>query len=266
MKRKLLPNLEARSLGARHLFLLATVPLLFGCAQSAQSDPAFMGDSVELGNGEVQTWARLDENGDPIAIGVTMDEGVLDGDALPRGTRQYSLALPEEAGTTLFTHVLFDWNPLGHVPLPIYTWPHFDFHFYMISDRQRMTISDGRVTQETRIDDRYVPPDYKQSGVQVGRMGVHWSDRSAPEWTGERFTETLIYGSSLGKLIFIEPMITKEYLETQPDVVLDIRQPEAVQRSGYYPTAYSIRYDPRQREYTVALEDFVYREGSESSG
>ena len=39
-----------------------------------------------------------------------------------------------------FQFVQFDWNPKGHEPEGVYTLPHFDFHFYTVSDAAVMAI------------------------------------------------------------------------------------------------------------------------------
>jgi hypothetical protein len=33
-----------------------------------------------------------------------------------------------------------DWNPRGHIPDGVYTVPHFDVHFYLITREQREEI------------------------------------------------------------------------------------------------------------------------------
>ncbi|MEP6495442.1 MAG: hypothetical protein ABJF01_22335 [bacterium] len=39
-----------------------------------------------------------------------------------------------------FDHVVLDWNPAGHEPEHVYTLPHFDFHFYSVSEAEQMKI------------------------------------------------------------------------------------------------------------------------------
>ena len=48
------------------------------------------------------------------------------------------------------------------------------------------------------------------------RMGLHWADAAAPEFSGQPFVKTFIYGSYDGAFIFAEPMLTKAYLESKP--------------------------------------------------
>ena len=73
------------------------------------------------------------------------------------------------------------------------------------------------------------------------------------------FTHTFIFGAYDGHVIFYEPMITLLYLQSRPDTCVPIRQPQAWETEGYYPTRYCIRYRADDERYTVSLEDFVHR-------
>lgn len=152
------------------------------------------------------------------------------------------------------------WLPRGHPPPGVYDIPHFDFHFYMISAAQRRAIPPGPDPVEP--DPRYVPADYATDGMAVPEEGVHWSDALAPEFNGEAFTRTFVYGFHGGDLIFVEPMVTKAFLETSPSVAEPIRQPDAYQRSGAYPTEYAVEHDAANRQYDIALRGFVQRAAS----
>jgi hypothetical protein len=83
------------------------------------------------------------------------------------------------------------------------------------------------------------------------------NDKPAP------FTQTFIYGSYEGDIIFYEPMISLAYLQSQPNVCFPLKLPEAWEVGGAYPTEYCIRYLEDEGEYTVSLEGFVRREGAE---
>jgi hypothetical protein len=48
-------------------------------------------------------------------------------------------------------------------------------------------------------------------------------------------------------------MITKAFLETHREETRSIKLPTAYARGGYYPTSYTVKYDPARREYTVTL-------------
>ena len=61
-------------------------------------------------------------------------------------------------------------------------------------------------------------------------MGWHWIDPLSPEFTGQPFSKTYIYGYYGGELSFVEPMIT---------------------------LAYSIEFDDTKGTARVTLENFI---------
>ena len=227
----------------------------------------FTGTALPVGKGAVRSWVRLDENGDPTAIGLTFDEAALEGlpaDA-PHGKLgpEYVLALPPEARATAFDHVLMNWNPHGHQPSKVYDVGHFDFHFYTISRQEREQITatgDDLAKTQRRPPAEFVPEGYIYApNSEEPQMGAHWVDPASHEFHGHDFTRSLLYGSYDGQIIFVEPMITRAYLLTRPDVTEPLKLPARYGKSGYYPTRYSVRYDPTKKEYTVALEGMTLR-------
>jgi len=61
-------------------------------------------------------------------------------------------------------------------------------------------------------------------------------------------------------MVFIEPMITKAFLETKPNATEVIKQPAAYQKTSmYYPMQYSVKYDAGKKEYSIALEGLAMR-------
>jgi hypothetical protein len=95
----------------------------------------------------------------------------------------------------------------------------------------------------------------------VPEMGAHIVDLMAPEYNGGTFTKTFIYGSYLGNLTFLEPMFTVEYLKSligTTSSATPIRQPEAFQKAGYYPTSYTISYDKSPKEFRISFNNLTY--------
>jgi hypothetical protein len=226
------------------------------------------GEPKPLGNGTVRSWVRLDQSGKPSAIGLTMTEAALTGLPTELPTEgemwyEYSLALPQSAPVAPFKHIGLNWNPKGHPPQHIYDTGHFDFHFYMISEKERLAIT--AQGEDLKVCRKQPAPEFVPASYFYGpdsehpRMGAHWIDKEAHEFHGHQFTATLIYGSYDGRVIFIEPMITKAYLESKPCLTQSIKQPAKYQQSGFYPTNYSARYDAVRKEYSVALEGLTER-------
>jgi hypothetical protein len=220
----------------------------------------FYGPSVSVGNGSARAWVMIDAAGKPTSVGINFSEQALNG--LPDQGVENVLELPSQANQTLFKHFTFDWTPHGHPPMDAYGLPHFDLHFYMISHHERMAIPG---LNPPAIDPapaaKYIPSNYVQLPGLVPMMGAHWVDMLSGEYNGEKFTKTFIYGTLNKEVIFLEPMITREYLLTKPHEVIAIRQPAAYQKSGYYPLKYSIKYNPTAKEYNISLEELTYRHG-----
>ena len=256
------------------------------------------GEARKLGNGFAQAYAELDAEGAPQVIGVSFDQGMLDGlPTLPNtwsrcfdkdgdgriadhgecnGDYELQFALPQELvgrATTPFAWVSVNWNPMGHPPPapPVWAVPHLDFHFYIMAREAVRQIRPGACGELIDCDDfkraqmpvpaRYVHPDHIDVGAAVPDMGNHLIDSKTPELAiaGREFTHTFIFGAYDGQISFYEPMITRAYLQTRPDLCAPIKQPEAWVTEGYYPTAYCIRHLADDERYTVTLEDFVHR-------
>ena len=249
------------------------------------------GVPVRVGEGRARTYVvRASRSGAPVEVGVALDQRALDGlptaghgDGSHGGHANmvvYLLPMPAQHGTP-FQFVQLDWNPAGHPPADVYDAPHFDFHFYTISQAEREAIvptdpqfaaKANNVPSGAVVPPHYVPlapPGGTPADLAVPQMGVHWSDTRAPElqkllgkpdeW--RPFTTTFIYGSWDGRFTFLEPMITRAYILARRsaadaagrDEVIPIPTPAAYQAPGYYPSAYRISWDAHAKEYRVAL-------------
>lgn len=235
------------------------------------------GTPVKLGDGMARTYVVLDAKTGQSAVelGIALDERALDN--LPNDDEEHSmlLALPAR-GPAPYQFAELDWNPQGHEPAGVYDTPHFDFHFYTISQAEWNSIDPADPNFVTNANNvptgAYVPPFYIVPGppaaVAVPRMGVHWLDVRSPELQNLLgnpagylpFTRTFIYGSWSGRYIFWEPMVTRAYLLTRPhDAVTPISIPALYPGAGMYPTAYRVTFDAQAREYRVALTSLVAR-------
>jgi hypothetical protein len=220
------------------------------------------GESKAVGNGEAYSWVTLDAEGNPSAVGVNLNECALSG--LPEDqVTEFIIPLPKkEASTIAFNHIGLDWNPKGHEPQGIYDKPHFDVHFYMIGQKERDKITatgEDLAKIEKKPSPEYIPEGYVPTPGGVPRMGAHWIDPSSPEFNGQPFKETFIYGFYNGKMAFVEPMVTIAFLKTKPETIKQLKLPRCYPTSAYHPTSYSIRYNEMSKEYTVALEGITLR-------
>ena len=268
-------------------------------AQAAIADATTVyGEAKRLGEGFAQVYAELDTGGAPRMIGVAFDPGMLSGlPAMPNtwsrcfdknangridshgecnGDYELQFALPQELAqraTTPFTWVSVNFNPMGHPPPapPVWAVPHIDFHFYIMAREAVRQIRPGPCSElidcedfkraQTPVPARYVHADHIDVGAAVPDMGNHLIDAKSPELAagGPEFTHTFIFGAYDGHVTFYEPMVTVAYFQSRPDSCVPIKQPDAWEVEGYYPTAYCIRYRADAERYTVSLEDFVRR-------
>lgn len=252
------------------LFALALAWM--GCdsneAGSSQAE-VVIGQEKALGNGTAQSWAELDDEGLPTAVGVSFSEQAFNSlyaahKAAHDDEISLQLMLPSDIADLPYDHITLDWNPHGHPPEGIYTVPHFDAHFYLINDAQRdaITPADPEFGQKAakQPDPALIPAGYFLPAPDaVPRMGTHWLHPASPELNGQPFSATFIYGFFDAQMVFAEPMFAASFLETKPDFRVAIPQPQRYEVPGYYPTEYIIRYDADEQMYTVALTGLTFR-------
>lgn len=231
------------------------------------------GETVALGNGAMRTYVSyLEEAGArrPTALGVEISATAVN--SLPEAAPVMAIMpVPAAASLTPVKFAMVDWNPMGHIPPGVYDLPHFDFHFYLTDPSSLDAIKPGEcpgkgegVACETferataGVPRALVPPGFISVGAVVPMMGDHLIDVQGPEFTGTTFTHTFIYGAFDGEITFYEPMVTTKFLMTQPEnACAQIAQPQGMERDGWYPTRYCMRYSAANRVYTVSIEDFV---------
>ncbi|PBC78717.1 hypothetical protein BX265_3496 [Streptomyces sp. TLI_235] len=270
--------------------LQATASYLGPCAS--------YGTPSALGNGNVRTYAQQEPNGKPISMGfvfpkatlqnlpTTMTDqhhcydingnGVIDEHTECMGGHERPLDLPAALTSTAdipYKWALLNYNSMGHGPEGIYDTPHFDFHFYVQPKAERDAIRPGPCALAINCDDfatatkpipaQYMPSGYIDNGVAEVAMGNHLIDQSSPEWHGQKFTQTFIYGAYDAKISFLEPMITKAYFDglvsgTNPNGCFPIKQPQSWQVAGWYPMDYCIKYRANRGDFTVSMENYQH--------
>lgn len=251
------------------------------------SDSIFYGESQPLGNGTIRTWVKLDKNGNPLDIGASFTEAAMSGlpteeddlgvyplklellDGIGMATFEYQLPFPKEASATPFTHISLNWNPHGHGPKGLYDVKHLDFHFNLLTPKERFAMK-ARPYETFKKKAYKLPP---MGSVPKGfiephqaaeeHMGVHWIDTNGEEFHGHQWDKSWIYGFFDGKNVFWEPMIAHTYLLTKPNATIPITQPALYPKSSYYPTAYSINY--ANGEYSVSLNGLTFRSSQVAS-
>jgi hypothetical protein len=278
------------------------VSKLVADTQSYRGACAEYGERTQLGNGTVTAYSQR-EGSRPVSIGMIMTDGVLDGlpqdppndgkwcfDKDGNGTvdpatectggyenqLEFAAAFKRNADTP-FTYILANWNPHGHIPVGVYNVPHFDVHFYTGTDAERTAIRPGPCPALVNCDDyelgkrlpaaKYLAPDFIDVDAVEPAMGNHLVDPTGPEFNGQPFTHTWIYGVWDTKITFFEPMVTHEWFAglragTTPDGCFDFKLPTNWQESGWFPTKYCLRHRDNRSDLTISLENFVHRDAS----
>ena len=258
------------------LFIIGVLVLTLGFAYSSKTQ---WGDAVPLGQGQARTFVTLDDNGKPEAIGISLSAAALSG--LPADTTAMTIPFPDAAQSTVFDHLMLDWNPQGHEPPGVYDVPHFDFHFYLVPEAQVSAIAPGQCTTADNsmipnppgmvpvtcdefatgmkpLAASIAPPDYQLVPALVPEMGNHLMDMTAPEFNGTPFTYTWIYGVWDGTITFFEPMITQAFLQSQPNISQPIKMPQDMPKAGWYPTEFDIHYLADSDSLVISLEAFKW--------
>jgi hypothetical protein len=285
----------------RSVVPLAAV-VLTGCALLGRGPDApsvrHLGAQTELGRGTVSSYAEVNRQGEPTAIGIVFSPTALEG--LPASgsdlhhcfdrnndgivdrmteclhTFEHVIPLPDAVarrGDVPFKWVLLNWNPSGHIPPGIYDVPHFDVHFFIEPIANVLTLRAGPCGPEfVRCDQfeagkqpvpsNYVPPDFRNVDAVVPAMGNHLVDLTGPEFNKQPFTRSWIFGVYGGKVIFYEEMVTRAFLLGKPQSCFPIKSPRSVATSGFYPTVSCLRHNATTGETTVSMETFVFRAAS----
>lgn len=229
------------------------------------------GPNVALGYGKVRSWLSVDSNGQPNEIGIEITP-----EAFKNLSNDNSKSVPPDGETiiiplqlkatelTPFDHIGLNWNPHGHQPAGVFDVPHFDIHFFMISAEEQLAIPAWSPKTDAAFNNYpptgYMPADYftpPGSATAEPQMGKHWLPVNLGAYLP--FSKIMIYGSFNGKFIFVEPMITLDYLLSNIDFSANYSQPEHFEKAGNYPTKYNIYHDAVSGNTYISLSNFVAR-------
>jgi hypothetical protein len=241
--------------------LLFVTMLIYFYSLAGYSETVILGPAENIGQGQASSFVKMDDSQKVTALGLVFSGKSLDGLPESKGhDYEYNLDLPAGISAPPFDHFTMNWNPHGHIPEEIYGVPHFDFHFYFITKHQQHMIgcdgTDNAICMKRPISE-YVPPFYISGPEGTPMMGWHWVDFRSPEFHGQPFTTTYIYGFYNGEMIFLEPMMALSFLKTRPQFTKEVPLPKNVAKPGSYPANYSLAYDPVQDLYWLSLEKLI---------
>jgi hypothetical protein len=197
---------------------------------------------------------QLDAAKHPTVIALVIPGALLN--ALPKKRSEAVYAM-HNAGMVQTANL--QWHPSGHEPEHVYNVPHFDVHFYTITEPVRQTIIPNAPAGKVMPSKSIMPPDGILAPGFVPGMGMHNVPKAQPEFNGGAFAISPIIGYWNGNLAFFEVMFTKDWLSLKRGIVGRFPQPTSVKQHGSYPTKYSVSYDKAKDEYQVAISDFIQR-------
>jgi hypothetical protein len=250
--------------------LAVTALVLLGACSKPVPVAEIQGECGDMFQGKVCTWARM--QGDSV-----IDLGALVPVAsIESAPKEYAMAWPPKPVTALalpaaaqqksgFTHLTIFWEAMGHPPGPYLT-PHFDFHFYTISQEQRGAMDCSDLSKPSALPTGYSLPDVTLPppmaemigisnlvGLCVPGMGMHSLLTTELESTST-FRGTMVVGYYQGKPIFVEPMITQTMLMEKQ--AFDLAIPAIPGMEGSRPRAFRAEYDQQRQAYRFVFSDF----------
>lgn len=238
--------------------LLAGVMPLSAAAQGIEFGP-----EMPLGDGTVRAFAETDAAGLATRIGIEMTEAAVT--SLGHDMVFVTVPLPEAALAAGYDHVSFDWMPHGHAPGDLFAVPHFDVHFYMTTEAERLAIDPADPLFMEKAANRpsaeFMPPNFVPPPQldPIPAMGEHWVDVTDPVFAGQPFEAVLIYGAWDGEVIFVEPMVTRDLLLSRRDFGGDLGQPARVAGAVSLPSAWSVSFDDEAGVHVVSVDGLVAR-------
>ena len=224
-----------------------------GAARTSDGGGGSGGDATVPDTGLVTTFARVDDQGTILGVGAIIPvksvESVPNDDPAFQGN--VGLEMPASVRDKTFIQLLrINWLSGGHGPAP-YGAPHFDMHFYRGTMDEVSAISCADAT---------FPADILASGIEtpstcVSGMGYHaWP--SADLVSGV-FTASIILGYAAEKMVFIEPMVTREVLLSRKTFELDIARPASAGGARtLYPAHLTATYDATTDAYSLEFNAF----------
>ena len=248
-------------------FILSTALFISSCKQSdntitvTSKAATYFGESKPFGGDSIRCWYKTDLNGNLASIGVSFKQSAFAMLETQPDSMFTMILMPNAINHSVTSwdidHIEVDWSSNGDTPPSVYTIPHLDVHFFAVDTVTQMGIAGGKDLLTANMGSTYLPPDYKLDQFSEAGMGVHAFDTSGKEFHGQAFDHTLIYGYSFAKMYFIEPSVSKAYLDYPTNFSADIKQPQAFKFHGSYPTKYYIRYDSNTNEFQISIDNFV---------
>ncbi|AZQ68369.1 hypothetical protein EF888_15280 [Silicimonas algicola] len=245
--------------------LMASVIPLAATAQGIE-----LGPEMPLGEGTARAFTETDAAGFATRIGIEITEEAVA--SIGQDMIFVTVPLPEAALEAGYDHVSLDWMPHGHAPGALFGVPHFDVHFYMTTEAERLAIDPADPLFMEKAANRpsadLMPPNFVPPPEldPIPAMGEHWLDVTDPVFAGQPFEAVLIYGAWDGELIFVEPMVTRDLLLSRQDFGGALGQPARVDEPLSLPSAWSVSFDAETGVHIVSIDALEARMSDAGAG
>jgi hypothetical protein len=163
--------------------VLAFAAVVTACGSREVAIVEVQGQCADAHGGQVCTWART--RGDSVVdAGATVplaaiENAPADAEMSWPPTTVAALDLPASVGDrTGLRQLTMYWEPMGHPPGPYLT-PHFDFHFYSISNDERMAMDCSNLAKPASLAAGYemidlaLPP---HDAEMLGTQHAGWAN------------------------------------------------------------------------------------------
>jgi hypothetical protein len=245
--------------------------LLASCTAPAMAQPGspgkiILGQTAVVDGSEVSTWARVNDAGHVIWVGLTIPLDLVENMPNPGSGPTGAIAVLEYPAVvqaaSYFNHAEIHSQPNGHPTNPAYadatrySAPHFDFHFYAIPESEVRAIPFGFFFDEVAADQ--LPKFYAQpEPLSVPEMGRHAAPLS--EFTAtEPWQATMLAGflPDASYMHLVEPMATRELLLQRRTFVMRVPRPATIGRATQYPAELWVSYDSALDAYHLVFTGF----------
>jgi hypothetical protein len=255
--------MESKRIAA--LVALALPLAIMGAALRGPSDSVSSSCAVVQG-AEVCTWVAM-RGEEALELGATIPMELIesvptDAEMVWPPEQMGTVALPDEARRALgIDHLGINWEAHGHPPASFLT-PHFDFHFYNVTEGEVARIDCTDLSKPSRLPAGYALPDIDVPGMGlfvglcVPRMGMHAMVEGEVEETAA-FDASMMLGYYGGAPIFFEPMISRDRLLERSDFALSVPVVAGLPAGVRYPTKFRAEYDDTEKQYRLILSGFV---------
>lgn len=237
---------------------------LLACKKDETTSGSFKGTDATVHGGKAWSSVQLKADGTPEQLVLSLDNNAIHTAPIftPPGQEHLNhiaIELPAKAReVTPFQSILLDWDASSNQPPAIYDFPHFALRFYLVPAAEVAGFVDNAKLNKDP-DPVYLPANHI-GDVALPAVGKDWIDLFSPEVHGQPFTQTFMYGTYDGRLVFMKPMMTQEFLKNTASFERPLPQPARFQKTGYYPTTLKVI---RRTGYTdIVLDGFVHRQQS----